>query len=277
MKRSVLAMGKRNDSESKQCVIEIGKWLKKNSIHCIDVTAGEGQITPPELRGVIAGITFGGDGTFLSFVNRLSKKDQFPLMGVNLGTLGFITIMGKTQVKEVLTRVISGEFQEERRLLGGLKIDRNKREVHSGVFLNDAAILKNADAPLLKFEVRLDGALLSRVRADGFLISSSTGSTAYALSAGGPLVHPGTDAMILLPICAHSLSMRPIIVPTRTQVEILLVEADDGAVLVFDGQRRFLLRKGDTLSTRPSQVSLRMVGSTSNQWTEALRSKLRLS
>ncbi|MBI3293701.1 MAG: NAD(+)/NADH kinase [Deltaproteobacteria bacterium] len=277
MKQSVMLMAKRQDDEARQALADVAKWLKKRSIAPVDVTGGEGQIGQSQLRSVVAGVSFGGDGTFLSMVDRLSKKDQFPLMGVNLGTLGFITSVGRSEVRPELTKVLEGSFQEEKRSLFSASILRKQKSVHSGVFVNDAVVVKDASAPLLRFELRIDGSLLTRVRADGFIISSATGSTAYALSAGGPLVHPGTDVILLIPICAHSLSSRPIVVPSTTKAELVLVEGKKGATLVFDGQRKFSLDAGDIVTTNPSKSTLRLIGGASRQWSEALRNKLKMA
>lgn len=270
-------MAKRQDEQARRCASDVAQWLKRRSITPIDVTGGDGQIGPSLLRNVVAGVSFGGDGTFLSLVDRLSKKDRFPLMGVNLGTLGFITAVGKGEVRTILAKVLDGTIQEEKRSLFGVSVQRRHKVVHSGVFVNDAVVLKDANAPLLRFELRIDGSLLTRVRSDGFIISSATGSTAYALSAGGPLVHPGTDVVLLLPLCAHSLTARPIVVAPSTRVELILMDASKGATLVFDGQRRFSLERGDTVLTNSSKTNLRLIGGASLQWADALRNKLKMA
>ena len=274
MKQSVLLMAKRHDDRAKRFSVDVAKWLKKHSVVPVDVSGSTGEISAAQLKNTVAGVSFGGDGTFLSLVDRLSIKDRFPLMGVNLGTLGFITSVGKTEAKKVLSRVLSGKFPEERRTVFGLDVLRNGRRLSPGVFLNDAVVLKDASESMLRFEIRLDGALLSCVRADGYILSSATGSTAYALSAGGPMVHPGADIVVLIHICAHALAIRPLIIPSSVRVELIVTEAPRGASLILDGQRRFSVEAGDELAVDSARASLRLVGGATHQWGDALRNKL---
>ncbi len=280
-KQAVLIVAKPGNDAAKQGADELSKWLKKQSIRPVNVSAGEEQIAIEVLRHVVVGVSFGGDGTLLSLVDRLGKKDRFPLIGVNLGTLGFITSVGRSEVQATVQKVLSGTASEDRRALFGVDVYRGRKgggrsPVHSGVFLNDAVILKDAAASMLTLDVRVEGALLSQVRADGYILSSATGSTAYALSAGGPLVHPAAEVLLLVPICAHSLTARPVLIPASSSAEVTLVEASKGTILVFDGQRKYPLNRGDRLVTSPLRYSLRLVGGSTAQWSEALRSKLRI-
>lgn len=274
MKQTVLIAAKNKDSKANQARDKLTQLLTQKGYLVLDASGKEEQISKDQTKNVVLGVVIGGDGTFLSLVRRLEKKDQFPLMGVNLGSLGFITEVGEGEMLEAVENALARKPAEEHRYLLDVELWRAGEKVESGTVFNDAAITRNAQTTMLKFDVFVGGEFLSFVRADGYLVATPTGSTAYALSAGGPLLHPGTDANVLVPICSHSLSARPILIPSQLEIEILLKDFDGDSFLVFDGQVGFGLKIGDSVKIRQAKSSLRLVKTDRKNWYHALRSKL---
>jgi len=278
MKNAVLICAKRGKSEAKQAVKQLVDWLKKNGFDAIDVTDTDDKITRDVLKKVALGVIIGGDGTFLTLVRRLEKKDSFPLLGVNLGTLGFITEFGRDEMIDAVKDVLASRYTEELRRLLQVEVIRDKKRFESGIVFNDAVVTKDARTTMLKLDVMLGDEYLSYVRADGYIVATPTGSTAYNLSAGGPLLHPEVNGLIVVPICSHSLSARPLVIPPRLTVEITLRDFSGGGVyLVYDGQISFEVKPGDMIRVHPAQSSLRLIRSPKQKWSETIRSKLHMS
>lgn len=277
MKRSVLIFSKRKTPAAQAARDELMAWLVKNGHQSIDVTATEDTITAKQVKGVALGVVIGGDGTFLRLVRRLEKKDQFPIMGVNLGSLGFITEFSKEDLIPSVEEALTKGYPEEKRPLLDVELWRDKKPIESGFVFNDAVITKDARTSMLKFDVHLDGEFMSYIRADGYIVSTPTGSTAYNLSAGGPLLHPDVPALTLVAIAPHALSSRPIVIPSSVSVEITPREFNGPVYLVYDGQINFEIRSGDCVKIRSSQASLRLIRCPKRTWSEALRSKLEMA
>jgi NAD+ kinase len=276
MKSKVLICSRRATPSAKKASEKLTAWLEKNGYAVIDVTDTDHKITRAEGKNVKLGVVIGGDGTFLTLVRRLEQKDQFPIMGVNLGSLGFITEIGKEEMLTAMAAVLDGKFTEEGRPLYQVELWREDKCIESGTVFNDAVITKDPKVSLLKFEVSVGGEFISQVRADGYVVASPTGSTGYALSAGGPLMHPDLRSMLLIPLCSHSLSARPIVVPGEKTVEILLREFRGAAYLVFDGQIDLEIKPHDRVKVTKSDTLLRLVRSPGQKWFQTLRSKLHM-
>jgi NAD+ kinase len=277
LKGKVLVCSRRDTAAAKQAAERLTDWLQKKGYPVLDVTHSDARISASEAKGVVLGVVIGGDGTFLTLVRRLEQKDQFPIMGVNLGSLGFITEVGKEEMLPAVESVLSGKFHEEGRPLLLVELWREEKNIETWMVFNDAVITKEPKATMLKFDVSIGGELMSYVRADGYIISSPTGSTGYALSAGGPLIHPEVGALLCLPLCSHSLSARPIIIPQKSAVEIHLKECRGQSYLVFDGQVDFELKPLDRVKITTSDTKLRLVQPSGQRWFETLRSKLQMS
>lgn len=277
MSSKVLIFCKGRKPAAKEAVGTLKDWLKKKAVDVVDVSDGEERLEESAAKGVSLGVVIGGDGTFLTLVRRLEKKDQFPIMGVNLGTLGFITEINKEEMIQAVADALEKKFQEERRPLLQVDVWRGKKCVESAVVFNDAVMTKDAQTTMLKFDVFVGGELLSYVRADGYIISTPTGSTAYSLSAGGPLVHPEVPGIVLVPICSHALSTRPTLVPQKTAIEIVTREFAGAVYLVYDGQVSFELKAGDQIKVRLSESSLRLIRSPEQKWSETIRTKLKMT
>jgi NAD+ kinase len=201
-------------------------------------------------------VVLGGDGTMLSIARMLVAHDV-PLVGVNQGRLGFLTDVPVETMQENLTAILAGEYVTEQRLLLHTDIVRGGEVIFSACAFNDVVVSKGGMGRLIEFEAVIDGEFVYSQRSDGLVIATPTGSTAYALSAGGPILHPTLEAFVLVPICAHTLAARPIVVNSHALVELHLVHADDASVH-FDGQRQWDIQIGDVvrISRAPKKISL---------------------
>jgi NAD+ kinase len=277
MARKVLLFVLQRTDKAVRAGKELSAWLKGRGCEALDFSETEGPISAKDVEGVDFGVVIGGDGTFLRLVRQLEKKDGFPILGVNLGSLGFITETAPNEMIPAVEEALAGKGIEQRRMLLDISLFRGGKKVESAVVFNDAVVTKEARTTMLKFDVRIGGDLLSEVGADGYIVSTPTGSTAYGLSAGGPIIHPDLRAILLVPICSHSLSARPILIPDSPSVEIDLTDDSDKGFLVCDGQISFDIRGGDKILAAVSKTQLRLVGSSRKKWSEALRSKLNMA
>lgn len=220
-------------------------------------------------------IVVGGDGTLLAAARDLAAF-QIPLLGINQGRLGFMADVNPADMRDTLAQILQGDYTIEQRLLLSATLER-KNPSASGPFLavNDVVIRSQTGIRMLEFETWLDEEFISQHRADGFILSSPTGSTAYALSGGGPVLHPGLQALALVPICPHTLSDRPIVVGADRTVKIVL-RGSEGTRAIFtcDGQTTESLNPGDTITVRRAEETLRLVHPRGYNYFNILRSKL---
>lgn len=276
MANTVLVFAKLNKPAAIEARDRLVQWLQKKSVPVLDVSATLEKLTEAELKGVKLGVVIGGDGTFLTLVRKLERKDQFPLLGVNLGTLGFITETNKEEMLPAVEHALANKFREELRPLLDVEVWRGNDCVVAGVVFNDAVMTKDAQTSMLKFDVFLGGELLSAVRADGYIAATPTGSTAYALSAGGPILHPEVNGIVLVPICSHALSARPMIVSQDSKIEMIPREIVGTAYLVFDGHISFEIKTGDKIKIHAAQTKLRLYKAPEQKWSETVRTKLKM-
>jgi NAD+ kinase len=277
MKSAVLIFAKRGNAAAAAATKQLTDWLKGRSLDVVDVTHSEDRLSDESLAAVKLGVVIGGDGTFLTLVRRLERKDRFPLLGVNLGTLGFITETGADEMLAAVEEALQNKQREELRRLLQVELWRAGKCIESGTVFNDAVINKDARTTMVRFDVLMGDEFLSEVRADGYIIATPTGSTAYCLSAGGPLLHPELGATVLVPICPHSLSSRPLVIPHSFPLQITPKELSGAAYLIYDGQIGFEIKSGDQIKISAAQASLRLTHSPRKKWSETLRSKLRMS
>lgn len=276
MKQKVLVIVRQESPAAKDACREVEEYLSSRSCEIVDVTGGEEVLSEKALKHVCLGIVIGGDGTFLQLVRRLERKDQFPLMGVNLGTLGFITETGRDEMLSVLDDVLRKRAPEQLRTLVHVELWRKDRRVEGSMIFNDTVLSKDARTPMLKFDVYVGGEFFKRVRADGYIVSTPTGSTAYGLSSGGPILHPGVNGLVLIPICPHTLSARPVVIPNDMDVEIHMGSITGKVYLMCDGQVNYEVRASDRIKIRSSDTFLRLVGCSRKKWSETLRTKLNM-
>ncbi len=223
------------------------------------------------LRADLA-VVLGGDGTMLSIARMLVRND-IPLVGVNQGHLGFLTDVPVETMFESMAAILDGEYVAEQRLLLNARVVRDGEEIFAACAFNDVVVSKGSSGRLIEFEVFIDGDFVYRQRSDGLVIATPTGSTAYALSAGGPILHPTLEAFVLVPICAHTLSARPIAVNSLSAVELRLIEAGDARVY-FDGQRHFDVQPGDRILVSRAPKTMRLLHPKNYSYYFTLRHKL---
>lgn len=217
-------------------------------------------------------VVMGGDGTLLNVARVLADFDV-AVVGINQGRLGFLTDVSVDTMLDTMEAFLAGDFASETRFLLDASVIRNDETVHEARAFNDVAVSKGAAGRLIETEVFIDGRFVYSQRSDGLIIATPTGSTAYALSAGGPILHPTLEAVVLVPICPHTLSNRPIAVNSRSNVEVLVIHADD-CNAHFDGQSRFNLQVGDRVRVRRCEHSLLLLHPRDHSYYDMLRQKL---
>jgi len=218
-------------------------------------------------------ITFGGDGTLLS-VARYAPKGV-PVLGVNMGTLGFLTEVRVEEFPAVLEGVLAGKFEAEDRVTFDVAVEGPEREKRTYRVLNDATINKSALARIVDMKVSVSGFFVSTFRADGLIVATPTGSTAYNLSAGGPIVYPTMGAMIITPICPHMLSNRPLVLPDNMDIEIGIIAKNQEIFLTLDGQEGLPVGERDRVHVKKSNQPVLLVQSPNKNYFDVLRSKLK--
>lgn len=221
-------------------------------------------------------IVLGGDGSLLSAARLVSgAKREVPILGVNLGSLGFMAELSLAELFEHLDRAVSRGLETEERMMLTAVVIRGGRTTSEYIVLNDAVINKGALARMLELNVTVDDGYLTSLKADGLIVATPTGSTAYSLSAGGPIMHPAIHCFVLTPICPHTLSNRPIALPDSSVVRVRLVSRSEDVALTLDGQVGCPLEYDDIVEIRKSPYRLRLVKHPSKDYYEILRTKLK--
>jgi NAD+ kinase len=221
-------------------------------------------------------IVVGGDGTLLNTARSLAEPGV-AVLGVNLGRLGFLVDVSPEDMTQQLEKIFAGEFSEEERTLLHATVTRNGKRVDDSAALNDVTIHKKDIARMIELDTWIDGHFLNTNRSDGLIIATPTGSTAYALSGGGPIVHPSLAALTLVPICPHTLSNRPIVIHDGSSIEIVIHEGALQAQISCDGQVNVTLDPGDRITVRKHDHTLRLIHPPGYDYYEILRKKLRWS
>ena len=233
--QTVAIIGKQKSPEVAEPMLRVGDFLSARGLRVVvDGLAAEylkdhsfTALSLDEIaRAVDLAIVIGGDGTMLNIARTLAPHGV-PLVGVNQGRLGFLTDLTPENMLDEIGSMLEGKFITEERLLLSARVLRDGQEIYSGLAFNEVVVHRSNISSMVEFEVRIDGEYLYNQRADGLIISTPTGSTAYAMSAGGPIIHPGLDALQLVPVCPHSLSNRPIVVRGSSEVELLMHRTGD--------------------------------------------------
>jgi NAD+ kinase len=231
-------------------------------------------LTPAEMgRRCDLAVVVGGDGTMLGIARELARCN-LPLVGINQGRLGFITDIPIGQYKEALAPMIAGDYEEEQRSMLEGEVWRDGERIYEGLSLNDVVVSRGATASMVELRVDVDDEFVANLRADGLIVASPTGSTAYALSAGGPILHPSIAGWVLLPIASHTLSNRPIVLPDRGEVRIGIVAGKDVSAN-FDMHNLASLMHGDEVRVRRSAFKVRFLHPRGWSYYATLRRKLR--
>jgi NAD+ kinase len=274
----VLIVGKRDSPESLPAIREVTRRLAACGVAVFHDAATAKALGRGARRGAPSGadlcVVVGGDGTLLAAARSLGGR-PCPILGVNLGGLGFMTETGPEESADVLEDVLAGRYSIGRRMTLDAALVRGRRVVASQAVLNDVVIAKSALARMIELEVAIDGAEVTRYRADGLIVATPTGSTAYSLSAGGPIIHPEMTALLISPICPHTLTLRPLVVPATAAIEVTLATPDSEVYLTLDGQVGHPLRGGDRVRVRRGAQPVLMVRSRRRSYYEVLRRKLR--
>jgi len=267
--------------EMKSTLQGVVTWLRERNISVLlDTTSAallneSGGIQKTKLVGEAdVVLVLGGDGTILSAA-RLAAERSIPILGVNMGGLGFLTEVRLDDLYASLDRVFTNDVVLDERLMLETHVHRHGETVARGVVLNDVVISKGTSAHMVELKISIQGQFVTNLRADGLIIGTPTGSTAYSLSAGGPIINPAVQALILTPISPHTLTHRPLIVPENVEVEVTLTSKDDGAMATLDGQVGIVITQGDTAVIRTSDRRTQLIRFPESHYYEVLREKLK--
>lgn len=219
-------------------------------------------------------IVVGGDGSLLAAARTLARYDV-PVLGVNRGRLGFLTDVSPDEIELRVGEVLDGQFRIEKRFLLDAVVKRNGEPVGTGEALNDVVVNSGTSAKMIEFELYIEGEFVYRQRSDGLIVSTPTGSTAYSLSGGGPIMHPRLDAIVLVPMFPHTLSSRPIVVDGNSEIKLLICDTNSGGVPVtLDGQVNFTAQPGDLVYVTKKPHKLKMIHPLTHSFYASCRDKL---
>jgi NAD+ kinase len=274
--RKVLLIANLVKPEAEQLASEIRKYLEGQDIEVV-YFGFRGKPAQPVLDDFDLAVSLGGDGTVL-FCSRILSYAGIPILGVNLGQFGFITEVMLDEWQEAFEKYRAGRLGVSPRLMLSVAVNREGTEIARFSGLNDSVIAAAGISKILKLTVKMRDTFLGRYRADGIIVATPTGSTAYSAAAGGPILHPELDAMILNPICPFTLSHRPIVVPSEEVIHIEVEEQQrTEVILTVDGQIVFPLEAGDHVQIRRAEGKGNIIRSDRRSFYEVLRTKLNWS
>jgi NAD+ kinase len=287
MMNRVGIIAKKNKPEAVSIARNLVEWLRPKKIEVyieeeigklLGPTLPEGCWKPIQREAIPTDvemlIVLGGDGTLLSVARQVWNKN-IPILGVNLGGLGFLTEIALDELYAVLERVLRDDFEIDERDVLNTEVIRRGKRIAEFIVLNDAVINKGALARIIDLETTINGEYLSTFRSDGLIISTPTGSTAYNLSAGGPIVFPSLHTIIITPICPHTLTIRPIIIPDHVRIRALLKSRNEEVTLTLDGQQGFTLEFEDVVEVKKAEGRILLIKSPTRHYFELLREKLK--
>jgi NAD+ kinase len=277
-------ISKPKKAEIREVVLSLVQWLRERQIEVfIDKETGallesaEKAMTRNEMPGQVdLLVVLGGDGTLLAAARALNRK-PVPILAVNLGGLGFLTVITREELYPTLEAVLAGNFRTERRVQIEGELVRADEVISSFLALNDVVLNKGAIARILDFDVLVNGRFISTFKSDGLIVSTPTGSTAYSLAAGGPIVTPAVEAFIVTPICAHTLTNRPLVLPDSVQIEVVVKSQREVAYLTVDGQVGIATHSEDAVRLKKASSSVELIQPPTKDYFEILRQKLKWS
>jgi NAD+ kinase len=284
--RRVGIVAKSNLLAAKPHLMEIADWLRTHGVEAVFETATAALVPSTDHRSVdkdaLAAdvdmvLVLGGDGTLLSMADRIGEAgSKIPILGVNFGSLGFLTEVTLPELYPSLEAALAGRARIEERMMLRSTTTRGGSQLGQQIALNDVVITKGARSRMIDLSVQVGGEFVTRVKADGLIIATPTGSTAYNLAAGGPIVQPNMDALILTPIAPHTLTNRPVVIPATSTVRVTPVMEERAEVFVtFDGQEGFQLQAGDEIEVRRADSPMRLIKPSTRSYFEVLRTKLK--
>ncbi len=272
---------KPNHREAWATAGDLAAWLKKRNINLIGKTHGEAEkcgiktVETEEFQSQSDLIVvLGGDGTMISTA-RLTGDREVLVLGINYGSLGYLTDFRIEEMFPALEMILAGEYEIDRRVMLDVEHFRADEKLAEGRVLNDVVVNKSALARIIEIEVNLNNLYVNSFRADGLIVATPTGSTAYNLSAGGPILYPSMNAVVLTPICPFTLTNRPIVVPDEDEIEIKLKNDIEGVVLTLDGQIGFPISTEDKVLIRKSATTFNLVQPPNRNYFDVLRNKLK--
>lgn len=273
---------KPNKSEVRDIVLPLMAWLRERDIEALidhetaaNLGSNEAGIDRAGMASRIdLAIVLGGDGTFLATARAL-EGSPVPILAVNLGGLGFLTVVTREELVPALEAVLEGQVQTELRVQIQAEVLRLEKQAGSFIALNDVVLNKSALARVIDFDVWVDGLFISTYKADGLIVSTPTGSTAYSLAAGGPVVAPTVRAFIITPICAHTLTNRPIVIRDTATIEVAVKGVEESVYLTVDGQVGMEVHGEDRVRMSKSASGVEIVQPLTKNYFEILRQKLK--
>lgn len=274
--KSVGIVVKPGHEEAMATAAEVSTWLREHAIPQagapLSAMANAGDDAAALAADLI--VVLGGDGTMIATARMIGDADVL-VLGINYGGLGYLTDFRIEELFPALEAIVAGEYETDRRVMLDAELYHDGAITGRGRVLNDVVINKAAIARIIEIEVKLNGLFVNSFRSDGLIVSTPTGSTAYNLSAGGPIVFPSMNAVVLTPICPFTLTNRPIVVPDAAEIELRLKHENEGVVLTFDGQTGYALEAGDRIVIRKSKTTFNLVKPANRNYFDVLRNKLK--
>jgi NAD+ kinase len=255
---------------------EISSWLRSRGIAQLGEPISADEIKADHHLSLDADlvVVLGGDGTMISTARLVGDGDVL-VLGINYGSLGYLTDFRIEEMFPALEAIIAGDYEIDRRVMLDAEHWRGADKLIAGRVLNDVVINKAALARIININVNLNGLFVNTFRADGLIVATPTGSTAYNLSAGGPIVYPSMNAVVLTPICPFTLTNRPIVVPDAAEIELILDDENEGVVLSLDGQTGYPMIARDRVLIRKSKATFNLVQPANRNYFDVLRDKLK--
>lgn len=273
---------KPNHKEAWETACKLSDWLAERNIDLVgkphsetkifcDIQTAEAKEFATDVDLIVV---LGGDGTMIGAA-RLTGNREVLVLGINYGSLGYLTEFRIEEMFPALEAILDGNYKIDRRVMLDVEHLRGAETLATGRVLNDVVINKAVLARIIEIEVNLDNLFVNSFRADGLIVATPTGSTAYNLSAGGPIIYPSMNAMVLTPICPFTLTNRPIVVPLAAEISLRLKNESDGVVLTLDGQIGYAVQTDDCISIRKSATTFNLVQPPNRNYFDVLRNKLK--
>jgi NAD+ kinase len=274
--KSVGIVVKPGHAEARETAAELSEWLTKRKIDVAGepISAGGPVANVEGLTSADLIVVLGGDGTMISTSRMIASADTL-VLGINYGSLGYLTDFRIEEMFPAIEAIIGGEYEIDRRVMLEAELWRGGEKAEAGRVLNDVVINKAALARIIEIKVSLNDLFVNTFRADGLIVATPTGSTAYNLSAGGPIIYPSMNAVVLTPICPFTLTNRPIVVPDSAEINLTLENANEGVVLSLDGQTGYPMAAGDRVRIRKSGTTFNLVQPANRNYFDVLRDKLK--
>lgn len=273
--RSVGIVVKPNHPEARATAGELSAWLRTKGIEQAGevIEAGTSDTENSTVDADLI-VVLGGDGTMISTARLIGSGDVL-VLGINYGSLGYLTDFRIEEMFPAIEAIIAGEYEIDSRVMLEAELLRGDERKAAGRVLNDVVINKAALARIIEIDVHLNELFVNSFRADGLIVATPTGSTAYNLSAGGPIIYPSMNAVVMTPICPFTLTNRPIVIPDAAVVELMLKEENEGVFLTFDGQTGHRMKAGDRVVIRKSEATFNLVQPSHRNYFDVLRDKLK--